>query len=85
MKKIQAETLTGTTELTKNQPVYIKTSIPGKVFKGIVLTPSKKISLIRYNEDGILMEKKIDNKRLIPVIPPNSKLRKAEEITVQTA
>lgn len=67
MKWLKTDTAKGYAIIHQHQAVLVLTNTPGKVHKGAILTPGEKKSYVRYNEDGILQEKKIDNKKLYPV------------------
>lgn len=51
----------------KHQAVIVLTQRPGKTWRGVILSPGKAQSLVRYNEDGTLRERKVANNLLVPV------------------
>lgn len=67
MKIVETDTAAGFQRIYKHQAVLVLTDRPGKSWKGIILTPGKTQSLIRYNEENVLREKRIDNLKLLPV------------------
>ena len=74
MKKVVAtDTATGFKEIHKHQAVIVLTDVPGKSWKGVILSPYPKHSLVRYNEDGILRERRVENILLVPVRVKSSK------------
>ena len=63
---VETETASGFRRIYQNQAVIVLTDILGKTWNGIIRSPSPKLSLIRYNEDGTIREKRIPNQRLVP-------------------
>jgi hypothetical protein len=66
MKSLMTDTAIKYQKIHTHQPVLIVTPI-GKSYKGIILSPSPLQSLVRYNEEGIIKETRIANKKLVPV------------------
>lgn len=64
---VETETAAGFRRVYKNSAVLVLTETPGVTWPGIVRLPGVKTTLVRYNEDGILRERKISNIRLVPV------------------
>lgn len=65
-KTIATETAAGFKEIHKHQAVIVLTDVPGKSWKGVILSPSPKLSLVRYNEAGTLRERRVSNLLLVP-------------------
>lgn len=65
---VETETARGFGKIYKNSAVIVLTNIPGITWRGIILSPSPKLSLVRYNEQGTIKEKRILNQRLVPVV-----------------
>lgn len=74
MRKVVAtDTATGFKEIHKHQAVIVLTDVAGKSWKGVILSPSPKLSLVRYNEGGTLRERRVRNLLLVPVRVKSSK------------
>jgi hypothetical protein len=67
MKSTYGDTATAYQKIKQHQPVLILTSEAGKTWRGIVLSPGPIQSFVRFNQDGVLRETRLENKRLIPV------------------
>lgn len=66
MKSLMTDTALRYQKIHQHQPVLIVTPI-GINYKGIILSPGPKQSYVRYNQDGIVKESRIQNKKLVPV------------------
>lgn len=66
MKSIMADTAAGYKKLHQHQPVLVLHHF-GTQLRGIILSPAPKLSYVRFNEDGVIKEKRISNLRLTPV------------------
>jgi hypothetical protein len=66
MKSLMTDTAMKYQRLHTHQPVLIVTPI-GSTYKGVILSPSPKQSFVRYNQDGMIKEARICNKKLVPV------------------
>jgi hypothetical protein len=72
MTRLATETARGFQTIHQNQAVLILGERPGYTLPGIILRPGQSQSLTRYNEKGILRERKVRNTKMIPVkCPPN--------------
>jgi hypothetical protein len=67
MKSIMTDTAVRFQKIYQHQPCLVTTAIPGRNWRGIILSPSPLKSFVRFNENGTLRETRIDNKRLVPV------------------
>lgn len=67
MKSLTTDTALKYQRIHQHQACLITTSIPGRNWRGIILSPSPLKSFVRFNENGTLREARIDNKRLVPV------------------
>lgn len=83
MRSCETIVATGWVKLRQHEPVLILTEENGKTWRGIVLSPSPKRSFVRYNEDGVLKEQRVDNRRLV-LISTSAVARIATEITDAT-
>lgn len=63
---VETETAMGIGRLYKNMAVLVLTDRPGVTRNGIIRVPSPKESLVRYNEEGTLLERRIPNTMLVP-------------------
>ena len=63
------ETAAGFLNLRKHQPVLILSPSRSPALRGIVLSPGKIQSLVRYNCEGNIKETKINNIQILPVNP----------------
>jgi len=66
MKSLMTDTAVRYQKIHAHQAVLIVTPI-GKTYKGIILSPSPKQSLVRFNEEGVIKESRVCNKKLVPV------------------
>lgn len=64
---VETDTALGFQKIYKNSAVIVLTDSPGITWNGIIRSPAPKLSLVRYNESGILREKRISNQKLVPV------------------
>lgn len=71
-RSIQTDTALGFRNIHKHQAVLILTQKPGKTWRGVILSPGQTRSLVRYNEDGELRERKLENTSLVPVKIPKT-------------
>jgi hypothetical protein len=63
---VETETALGFRKIYKNAAVIVLTDSPGVTWNGIIRSPAPKLSLVRYNEGGILREKRVSNAKLVP-------------------
>jgi hypothetical protein len=66
MKSLIAKTALGFTKIHKHQAVLVLGSSYQR-WHGVILHPCPIQSFIRYNQDGKVVEKRVNNKYLVPV------------------
>jgi hypothetical protein len=64
---VETETAVGFRKIYKNAAVLVLTERPGVTWHGIIRVPGLKMTMVRYNEEGTLRERKISNLKLVPV------------------
>jgi len=67
MKVVETDTAIRYQKIHQHQPVLILTPVQGTTLRGVILSPGKIRSLIRFNEDGNCRETRLENTKLVPV------------------
>jgi hypothetical protein len=67
IQSLMTETALRFQKIHKNQAVLVLSNTPGKPYRGIILTPGKSLSLVRFKQDDEILEKRLKNTILVPV------------------
>jgi hypothetical protein len=64
---VETDAAVGFQKIFKNAAVIVLTDSPGVTWNGIIRSPAPKLSLVRYNDRGVLKERRVSNTKLVPV------------------